>query len=385
MSGVPKGGDGFQILPGSNTAGQIRFLLTRPHDFAAASPDLITASNSNLSDAELSMKRVSPSLYPENGVITGDLANSLSAVEAQEFIKDGLITTIPAGTEQVDIASFTKQATAKFNFTGLGLQNINQFSFARLNSDDDGPHTFNIGYASAYPSDQSGNYWQDASDIADALNNGVLKSTANQSLFDLGMRASGSGGNLTFTTASGNFVSSGIGAPEISTGGITNVASVTDALNASELQIFTREGRHIAGVAFSDAQITEFMTSANGFDDSAVYTAEYLNNTLHSYRGIDMDVSFAGGMHAMKVGSNEFIGPTLAQGTNLVPANTTLAQTVTVGVTPQLSSSLSIPIAVGASATAADSFNKILGNSGVRAEARTQIEFFDFQSTELFL
>ena len=99
---------------------------------------------------------MSPSLYPENGVITGDLANSLSAVEAQEFIKDGLITTIPAGTEQVDIASFTKQATAKFNFTGLGLQNINQFSFARLNSDDDGPHN-NIGYASAYPSDQSGN------------------------------------------------------------------------------------------------------------------------------------------------------------------------------------------------------------------------------------
>ena len=83
------------------------------------------------------------------------------------------------------------------------------------------------------------------------MNNGVLKSTANQSLFDLGMRASGSGGNRAFTTASGNFVSSGIGAPEISTGIITNVASVTDALNASELQIFTREGRHIAGVAFS--------------------------------------------------------------------------------------------------------------------------------------
>ena len=38
MSGVPRGGDSFQILPGSNTAGQIKFLLTRPHDFAAASP-----------------------------------------------------------------------------------------------------------------------------------------------------------------------------------------------------------------------------------------------------------------------------------------------------------------------------------------------------------
>ena len=64
MSGVPRGGDSFQILPSSDTAGQIKFLLTRPHDFAAASPDLITASNSNLSDAELSMKRISPSPTP---------------------------------------------------------------------------------------------------------------------------------------------------------------------------------------------------------------------------------------------------------------------------------------------------------------------------------
>ncbi len=379
VSGVPKGGDSFQIAPGSDTAGQIKFLLTRPHDFAAASPDLITASNSNLSDAELSMKRISLSPYSENGVIADDLANSLSAVEAQEFINDGLITTIPAGTDRIDIASFTKQAAAKFNFSALGLQNINQFSFTRLNSDNNGPHTFNIGYASAYPNDQTGNYWQDAADIADALNSGVLKSTANQSLFDLGMRASGSGGNLTFTTSSGNFVSSGTGTPEISTGGITNVASITDAVTASDLQVFTREGRHIAGVAFTDAQITEFMTSANGFDDSAVYSAEYLNDTKNPYRGIDMDVSFAGGMHRLKIGSDG-VAPALAQGTTIVPGNATLAQTMSVALPD--GSALSIPITVGSSASsAAHSMNEVLRNSGVRAEAKTQIEFFDFQST----
>ena len=379
VSGVPREGDSFQIAPGSDTAGQIKFLLTRPHDFAAASPDLVTASNSNLSDAELSMKRIPLSPYPNNGLIGEDLANSLSSVEAQEFINDGLITTIPAGTDRVDIASFTKQASAKFHFSGLGLQNINQFSFTRLNSDDDGPHTFNIGYGSAYPTDQSGNYWQDAVDIAEALNSGILKSTANQSLFDLGMRASGSGGNLTFTTSNGNFVSSGVGMPEISTGGLTNVASIADAITASDLQIFTREGRHIAGVAFSDAQITEFMTSVNGFDDSAVYTAEYLNNTTNSYRGIDMDVSFAGGLHALEIGSNG-IAPALAQGTTIVPANSTPAQTMTIALPD--SSSLSIPIAVGASAfSAAASFNEVLRNSGVRAEAKTQIELFDFQGT----
>ena len=78
------------------------------------------------------MRRISPSPYPDNGDINDILVNSLSAVEAQEFINDGLIATIPAGTGRVDIASFNKQASAKFYFSGVGLQNVNQFSFTRV-------------------------------------------------------------------------------------------------------------------------------------------------------------------------------------------------------------------------------------------------------------
>ena len=45
-------------------------------------------------------------------------------------------------------------------------------------------------------------------------------------------------------------------------------------------------------------------------------------------------------------------------------------------------SSLSIPIRVGSSASsAARSLNEVLRNSGVRADAETRIELFDFQST----
>ena len=66
------------------------------------------------------------------------------------------------------------------------------------------------------------------------------------------------------------------GFPSIATGVGVNTAAVSAAVSASDLQIFTREGRHLAGVAFSDAQITEFMTTGNGFDDEAVYSAKYL-------------------------------------------------------------------------------------------------------------
>ena len=43
-------------------------------------------------------------------------------------------------------------------------------------------------------------------------------------------------------------------------------AAVSLAVDASNLQVLTREGRHLSGVALTDAQITELMTAANGFD-----------------------------------------------------------------------------------------------------------------------
>ena len=159
----------------------------RPHDIAAASPDLVTAANTNSSDAELEMNRIVPKSYPESNTLSETLANSLSAVEAKEFIRDGHISTIPAGTESIDLASFTKQASAKFQFSSLGLQNITQLSFTRTGSSDDGPHTLNIAYADAYPNDQDGLYWEDAAQVAKVLNDGLLRNSANQSLFDLSL------------------------------------------------------------------------------------------------------------------------------------------------------------------------------------------------------
>jgi flagellar hook-associated protein FlgK len=222
-------------------------------------------------------------------------------------------------------------------------------------------------------------YWEDAAQVAKVLNDGLIRNSTNQSLYDLGMRASGSGGSLTITSSSGNFVASGVGAPAIATGTISNTASVSDAVVASDLQVFTREGRHLAGVGFTDAQITEFMTAENGFDSSAVYTASYLNDTNSPYRDIDMDVSFVGGMYELNIGSDG-VAPALAQGTTIVPGNATAAQTMS--VVSSSGATFSIPIETGASAnSAAKSLNAVLKNSGIKAEAETRIELFDFQST----
>jgi flagellar hook-associated protein FlgK len=378
LTGPAINGNSFVIKPGENAAANMRFLLERPQDFAAASPDLVTAANENVSDATLEVSRIEPKSYLDNKSIEKRLSNSLTAVEAKEFINDGLVTTIPAGTKTVDLASLTEQTSAKFHLSSLALQNATQLTFKRSGSADDGPHTFNISYASAYPSDTSDNYWQDGIEISKLLNSGLLRSSANKSLSDLGMLASGSGGSITLTSALGNFEASGSGAPTISTGTGSNTASVSAAVNASDLQIFTREGRHLAGVGFTNSQVTEFITATNGFDDEAVYNAKYLNDMENAYRGIDLNVSFSGGMYELDIGSDG-AAASLAQGSLILPGNATPAHTMTVGLSNGATHSVSIEKGASA-ASAATSLNSILKNSGVRADADTWVELFSFQA-----
>ena len=71
------------------------------------------------------------------------------------------------------------------------MNNLQQLSFQRTGSDNDGPHTFDIKYGTAYPNAPSSAKWTDSAELANLLNSGVLKSTANVSMVDLGIRVSG--------------------------------------------------------------------------------------------------------------------------------------------------------------------------------------------------
>ncbi len=56
-------------------------------------------------------------------------------------------------------------------------------------------------------------------------------------------------------------------------------AAVTERIDSpSDIQIFTREGRHIAGTAYAD--IASLITTDNGFTADAEYRDEYLNHSM---------------------------------------------------------------------------------------------------------
>ena len=109
------------------------------------------------------------------------------------------------------------------------------------------------------------------------LNKGVLTDASNKTLVDYGLYASGANGAFTLTTSRGDFDDSDAFVPKLSIGSGTIRASVKDSITASDLQIFTREGRHIAGTVLTNTQLADIMTAENGFSDQSVYTGDYLN------------------------------------------------------------------------------------------------------------
>jgi len=84
-------------------------------------------------------------------------------------------------------------------------------------------------------------------------------------------------------------------------------------------------------------------------------------------------------MYALEIGSDGS-APVLSQGSSILPSNTTTAYNLTVDLAQGNSHDISIDSgASAASATAA--INAVLQNTGIRAEAETRVEFFDFQNS----
>ena len=378
IDGKPKGGDSFSIVPQGNAAAAIEFLLKRPQEFAAASSNIVAADVKNLGSAELSVQTGVEVEAALSRPISEVMLNSQSPVEATEFLRNGLVASIPAGTSDISVASFGLQASAKFQFSTSELASVSQFRFELDGSSNDGPHVFNISRIAAYPKDMSGGTWEDAADIALLLNNGVLRSTAGYSLKDLGMHASGADNSLTVASASANFLRTGPDVAQILTSMGSSVAVLSDAVSASDIQIFTREGRHIAGSPLNNVEISALMNSENGFTKGALYNGAYLNQTNNAYRGMSLDVSYQGGLYAIDLGSNGSTAVAIG-GNTTVPANTVRSQDFTVTMANGDRKDISMSAGISAGAAAAK-LNEALSENGVLAESNLRVELSSFSA-----
>ena len=302
FSGDPVGGDEMVLKPAEGAAKNITFALIRPEQVAAASGFLVSPDINNKSDAKIDI-----SVSQDNDEISGlpniqdVISNTHSSANSSQFIRDGSIAIIPANTDHIDLISMIQQSSIQFSIADAAVMSISDLSITI----DDGinvskTYTFDLSdYADTINnsslSDSDKFYWTDASQIAQLINIGALKATntvdvdsdgnpAKFTLDELGGYVSGNNGNLNIS----------LNTNEITSGSIV-IDNYPDASgiikpridSASDIQIFTREGRHIAGSAFDD--ISDLITEDNGFFADAEYRNDYLNLSGDSgYMGVNV-------------------------------------------------------------------------------------------------
>jgi len=292
--GNPEDGDIVEISPNNTRAGAFRFNLISPNDFAAASKNLISSSAQNVGSVELKLLGKTP-LVKDNFLppkIDEVFTRSSNPLLATSFLKDGVVSSIPGSVKSINLNSIGNQSSATFSVSDSILKDFTSLNLTLANG-----NVVNLVKDISDPGDGI----KSVQELADLLNSGqMLDGKSRHNFRDYGMYASGSNGTLTIASsisdiASGSILASG----NTFSPSIFSVSS-SDAL-ASDIQILSRDGRHISGKALTSSQIAALIKEENGFLKDAEYKNDYLNT---DYRGINLTRKTANGNYVQNFGSN---------------------------------------------------------------------------------
>ncbi len=354
--GEPLDGDEFSIVPSSASKG-MAFLLERPQDFAAGSKTLISSSTTNTGTAK--MEEISQIKFDDKTTIKdirNVFSNGLSPVTSSSFSSDGGAAIIESGTSFVNLSSYKSQPELQFGLSASDLTSLTSITVTMADS-------------SSLTVDLTG--VETLEELAQTLNRSRDVSGNAHNFRSMGLFASGGGASLTIASNDKEFSSGAISASSTINANVVN-PSVT---LASKLQIFTREGRHIAGEVLSDAEIAEFMTEENGFNKFAEYRADYLNGTgKERYRNIEVTRSTAEGNFQISYGANGTAASAQRHATDVPASHVTAAYTLTVNsTTTGKSKNITVPIESSAGFVAG-LINSEAKTLGIEAIASTKVK-----------
>ena len=304
FTGKGKEGDQITISPAYNAAANISFALGRPQEFAAASRQLVTSDYNNVGVAEMNAEILSSEKTIDNiPTIEKSFSNQLSMIEATDFTRNGSVSIIPANTSNIELISLIQQSELSFSLTDDEISSITEMTLVVTNEEEtnDGSslistkkYVFSVTDPEEIETIIEEGANRDGEAIAKLLNFGLIKASGynlvetngtenwvadgeTYRLQDFGGYASGKNNQLSFALADGNFTQeSQLFANSLNLNGtLTNRNE-----DISSIQIFTREGRHIAGSRLDDIQYEDLFVPENGFNENAVYRDDYLNNSF---------------------------------------------------------------------------------------------------------
>ncbi len=301
FAGDAKEGDQIFIRPAYNSAANIKLAINRPQDFAAASRQLVSSDYRNSGMAEMKAEITSLATPTDRlPSIEDSFSNNLTMNAATNFIRNGSVAIIPANTSNIDLISMIQQSQLSFSMTDDEISSITSMTLV-VSSEEQGSGDSSLTSLKKYvftvtdPDDieavieEGATY--DAKAIAKLLNFGLIRADGydlisaggveswvadgiSYGIQDFGGFASGKGNQLTFAIANNQFTEDS----EI----FANSQNLNGTLtprndDISSVQIFTREGRHVAGSRLDDIQYQELFVPENGFNENATYRDDYLN------------------------------------------------------------------------------------------------------------
>ena len=355
--GTPLDGDEFSIVPTSAAKG-MNFLLSRPQDIAAAATSLVSSSSANTGSAKLEeIALINEEDKTSIKNLDSVFSNGLNPVTASEFSVDGGAAIIPAGTSTVSLSSYGSQPELQFGLSSSDITSATSFSVT-------------LADTTSVTVDLTG--VTTIEEIADVLNRSRDVSGNAHTFRTLGLFASGGGSTLTIASNDQNFSSGSISSSTTINGNVNN-PSIT---SASQIQVFTREGRHLAGTVLSDSEIAEYLTEENGFSKHLEYRADYLNGTgTENYRGIDASRATTGGNYIISYGANGTAASAQRAASDVPSSHVTAAYTLTVNSTTT-SKAVDITVPIESSAGyVAGLVNSNASTLGVEASAITRVKF----------
>jgi len=338
----------------------MKFNLKNPEDFAAASKNLVSRSLTNIGDADLNIiGTVEEKRHNFPPKIDDIFSSSNNPLVATTFLRDGPVTTIPSNTQSININSLINQSSGTFTISDSDIKGFSSFNINLNNGNQ-----ISLKSASADPGDGI----KTVQEFADFLNSGLMLDGKSQHDFKkYGLYATGSNGYLTIASSLSDISSSSI----LSKGNsyspsISNI--LPSSALASNIQVFTRDGRHVSGTALNAFEIATIIKAENGFSNSAEYRNDYLNN---NYRGMELSRKTASGDYIQNFGSNISYNEQSTDMDALLTSQTVLSGTITMDGMKEYSKELNSYISI---ACEADESSKTFTINGYDLDGLYQTE-----------
>ena len=373
VSGNPVIGDFFDISFNDGLAENLSLNLKDGRDLAAGSFYLVERDANNISSATVSLSRFEEPISNDVTKLNDLFYGVQNSANSNDFLNNGVIGVFENVDDLQNLTSIKTQPKIQF---GEKIEDIDSNTELRLTIDN-AEKVFTVGNLA----DTVDSY----SVLADYLNTGVIRSDGdNLSFKDLGLYAGGNFSTLSITSASMPNHSS---YPELNDGtfGSSQGIKIPAYTEHADIQIFSREGIHLAGKPLTQSEITNFLTVENGFSRSADYVADYLtsaNNT--SYIGSSISRLTSDGDHTASMSS---LGLDTSVDSNLnsdTMANFPIAK-------PTMSNPLEITTSAGRlisfeakqgmmAGNISEALNAEIKQHGVTALAFNKLEIFDLSN-----